>query len=594
MVGEHAVKDELENVKIIDNSQDEGRKGTPSVYEMTKFSCRKDTGINTINSSWPLKSARQKNFAEMENAPENLCKIQMSKNIRWSTELDDDDNKVMNDIIFFKYSPAGDLGHARIKAVSSKMHDRGLRKGMFLIMVGYKNVAFSDYDQQIECIKYYQDYRNLFQSKDFLLQFSAASPFNYWLPNTPRNVGIKVEIRNILMIDTVRQSFDCRFFMWYAWQPSRKELIDYTEHKKWNKTNWRPRFEFPNAQETKLLKHEKLCIFDEDMCTRSKEGSENYILIKQGWSGPKGFTEIMKVDYLFVGCVEVNATFAEVMELENFPFDTQDLTISLWSKAKIAEMQIIPYSDFYVKIHEFIFLSRSFCSTASNNSEWDFRDPITEIESNLFSSAHIINKVVRRPNVFFWRMMLPVTLICIGALCSFCLGVSDGGDRMAYCFTAVLTGVVYQTMIYGQLPNITYMTFLDWYIFGLFLWMLGIVMETCIFIVFCEHADEDWQDYYRSIDKIMGWVFLTFFVFFQLLFIFKAKQAMLWEAKKLKLGRPKTKPWIKIGAWQGTHYEKCKKSITQFMEGGWHDLYTKIEKTNHKHANLELSGWASL
>lgn len=88
-------------------------------------------------------------------------------------------------------------------------------------------------------------------------------------------------------------------------------------------------------------------MYDENGRMRSVKGSEYYVLMNNGEINPKGFRDLLKVDCVFMGCIEVNASFAEKLELEKFPFDTQDLTISLWSDTRSTEMQFVPYGNFF-------------------------------------------------------------------------------------------------------------------------------------------------------------------------------------------------------------------------------------------------------
>jgi len=399
-------------------------------------------------------SFTQMDFSEREIASEKLYEVTISKGMLFGE---------VPDITFVRGSRGGcskhDKGFAQIDTLARKFQVKGLKPGMHLIMVGIKNVTLSDYDEQLKLIHKHVDSGNTSYHK---LTFCEASPFHYWVPKTPRNVGIKVEIRNITTIDTIHQSFNCRLLLKFVWQPSRQEIENYAKMNKWDVRNWRPGFEFPNVQEFKCREQRKLYMFDENARIRSERGSEDYVLMKNGEVNPKGFKDLLRVDCVFMGCIEVNGSFAERLELEKFPFDTQDLTISLWSDTKSTEMQLIPYGNFFEQKMDFVTLSTSYCSVSN---EWYIHEPIVDIETNIFfSSVHIRNKVTRHPNVFFWRMMVPMSLITTAALFSFFLDLSVGGERIAYAFTAVLTSVVFQMKIYGDLPNITYMTLLDWYI----------------------------------------------------------------------------------------------------------------------------------
>jgi len=490
------------------------------------------------------------------NASEKLFEVQISKKMLFGAEPD---------ITFARYKRHGcredTKGFAQIASVSCKFQYGGLKPGMFLIMVGNKNVTLSDYDEQLKLIHKHVDSSN---TQYYKLTFCEASPFHYWLPKTPHNVGVKVEIRSITAIDTVNQNFNCRFLLKFVWQPSRQEIVNYAKTRKWDVRNWRPGFEFPNVQEFKCREQRQLCMFDENVRTRSERGSEKYVFMNNGEVNPKGFKDLLNVDSVFMGCIEVNASFAERLELEKFPFDTQDLTISLWSDTRSNEMQLIPYGNFFEQKMDFVTLSTSYCSVAN---EWDIREPIVDIETNIFfSSVQIRNKVSRHPNVFFWRMMVPMSLITTAALFSFFLDLSVGGERISYAFTAVLTSVVFQMKVYGDLPNITYMTLLDWYILYLFLFMLGIVLDTGIFtVLFNKCEDEEEENYIREIDAIMAKVFGFGFVVFHFWCYYVARFAQAKEAMKLTMNIGDKIPWKKV---------KSLLAIQCDNESRWIETYT--------------------
>jgi len=327
----------------------------------------------------------------------------------------------------------------------------------------------------------------------------------------------------------------------------------------------------------------KLLLFDKNERTRSVNGSEDFILIKNGQINPKGFLDKMTVDWVFMGSIEVNGTFGEQLELRMFPFDTQDLTISIWSVVTTNKLQFIPYGHFFQNEMEFVNLSTTYCSITN---EWDIFDPIADIENGIFSTLHIRNKVTRRPDVFFWRMILPMALISIAALFSFFLDLSEAGERITYAFTAVLTSVVFQMTIYGNLPDISYMTLLDWYLLIMFLFMLGIVLETGILTLLFDNADEEELSNHRNSDGIAGYIFSVIFVLLHIGFFLVVKRGLNKEAAILNMnGRQletsfsmsAIRPWKKVQSLYRTTYDHKNK---------WTESYT----TKNKAEELKMIG----
>lgn len=359
--GYHVASDSIE---MSNGSLEEGKECSPSLEypDENKWNSSRSIQAEEKRASSQTKSKDNSPkagnlFSEKDRISEKLYEVK----IFWEMVFGD-----QPDITFTRGKGRGFYkeyrGHARISSVSRKLQDEGLKAGMFLILVGIKNVTLSDYEEQINII---QKHLDLDKTKAQQLTFCEASPFHHWLHKTPRNVGIKVEIRSITRIDTVNQNFHCRLLLKFVWQPSRLEIENYAKDNKWDKRNWRPGFEFPNVQEFKCREQKQLFLFDENERTRSERGSEDYVLMNNGEINPKGFKDLLIVDCVFMGCIEINASFAERLELERFPFDTQDLTISLWSDTRSTEMQFIPFGNFFEQKMDFIYLSTSYCSVTN-------------------------------------------------------------------------------------------------------------------------------------------------------------------------------------------------------------------------------------
>merc|ERR1719350_2125154 len=120
-------------------------------------------------------------------------------------------------------------------------------------------------------------------------------------------------------------------------------------------------------------------------------------------------------------------------------------------------------------------------------------------------------------------MMLPIALITAASLVSFFIDLDDGAERLAYAFTAVLTAVVFQLAIYADLPDIPYMTNIDWYILGCFIFMLFVVAQTGIFTFLNGRATDEFNpigdhEAIGRADILCGQVFCAVFVLLHLMF----------------------------------------------------------------------------
>jgi hypothetical protein len=76
----------------------------------------------------------------------------------------------------------------------------------------------------------------------------------------------------------------------------------------------------------------------------------------------------------------------------------------------------------------------------------------------------------RRPQFFEVNILLMNFIIILLCFTMFCLPINDIADRMTIAMTAMLTSVAFKTYVADQLPDLSYLTFLDKYL------LLGIVM----------------------------------------------------------------------------------------------------------------------
>jgi len=58
--------------------------------------------------------------------------------------------------------------------------------------------------------------------------------------------------------------------------------------------------------------------------------------------------------------------------------------------------------------------------------------------------------------------------------------VTDLGDRLGYCVTFLLADVATLQLLFDQLPNIPYLTFLDLYTYICFLFLFAITIWSCL------------------------------------------------------------------------------------------------------------------
>jgi len=304
------------------------------------------------------------------------------------------------------------------------------------------------------------------------------------------------------------------------WEPSASEIETF-QSKGYHSTGsgWRPRFLFPNCTKVERRKRYNWPV----KALREMKHSEpfvlsKYLLLKDGDIDPYGAVLNTLPNYLMYGEMEFHGTFAELLELEAFPLDCQDFSIICWSNGGLAEQQIVPFDVFLGRNSKDVYNPEGFSnlhmcevnlSSSNVNSEWDVQNVHISIEKKSRSNMYIIFKARRRWNLYLWRIFIPVFLLVLGCQGAFLMSIEDGGERVNFVFTAVLANVVYQLAVYGELPQIPYMTFLDWYNLFYFILLLVILLESVIVVFHNEtYFNENFYivntNDLREVDLVLG------------------------------------------------------------------------------------------
>merc|ERR1712154_56123 len=101
-------------------------------------------------------------------------------------------------------------------------------------------------------------------------------------------------------------------------------------------------------------------------------------------------------------------------------------------------------------------------------------------------------KVKRRWDVFMWNIVLLVLCIECLAITAFALDLNDeGADRLGLSITLVLTAVAFLHIVKSGLPNVPYLTFLDFYVLSSYVFLMAIMFETAILTLY--DVPETWD-----------------------------------------------------------------------------------------------------
>ncbi|XP_048777841.2 uncharacterized protein LOC125681694 [Ostrea edulis] len=162
----------------------------------------------------------------------------------------------------------------------------------------------------------------------------------------------------------------------------------------------------------------------------------------------------------------IKGIFTENLELQDFPFDLQDLSIVLTSELPLEELEIIEDDEH---------LSSIIVSCFVDEQEWELRE-FVESETRTVSKEFTGSKNVvypflvfktlamRRAGFFVWNIIIIMTIISSLSFATFAVDRDLPQNRLQLAFTLTLTGVTFRFVTNQQLPKISYLTRLDKYI----------------------------------------------------------------------------------------------------------------------------------
>jgi len=366
-------------------------------------------------------------------------------------------------------------------------------------MIDWSVVAFSS-----DISSLHENLGQLFRKKPavYVKVYFADRPRSAF-PDSPRLVGISINIVCLNGIDTKEMKFDSRFIVKTIWEPSEREVWSFHKQGGWIKgSGWRLCFNWVNCLDMKDDRRLSWPLKKKEDDWERYQMS-NYLLLEDRKEDPYGSVLDSLPRYLMYGEKVVGGTFAELLELEGFPMDCQDFSVIGWSSGMNSELQqIVPFDLFLrkpkrhledEKIEAFgnLHLCQLNVATSNVTSEWNIKNVHVSIQQKNRSNIYIMIKAKRIWNLYLWRMFIPVFLLVLGSQAAFLLSLENGAERVSLIFTAVLANVVYQLTVYAELPQIPYMTFLDWYNTFYFVLMLTILLESSVMTFLNE-------DYYRD------------------------------------------------------------------------------------------------
>lgn len=300
----------------------------------------------------------------------------------------------------------------------------------------------------------------------------------FMAPGEIPEVQIRAKFQKLISADTIEQQFSAFFVYTMTWPVTRLDIVAYVTLGEDEKHKWKPAFILPPMEVTNLvggeISHPEL---EAIPCVLIRE--DDSIVAQQE--------------------IRICGDFYENFELKNFPYDVQQLSISLklavgstYQKVKL-DVQVMSGSE----------------DVAINSTEW-----VPAIEGNptsveLSEDGFVVRLTLKREYMaHFWRISLIMGLCSFIALTGFVLDpVEDVADRLGLTITVLLAVAVYSLVVSGHLPQLGYLTLLDTQILGVMLYAVCVMFQFTV-LGKIEHDDiddiNDWAFYINIFTVVVG------------------------------------------------------------------------------------------
>ena len=162
---------------------------------------------------------------------------------------------------------------------------------------------------------------------------------------------------------------------------------------------------------------------------------------------------------------QLRGVFLENLELQNFPMDVQDLSITVVSERPDSEVELVPDDEELSSVN---------IGTFAKEQEWQLYHHVeasrklVKIEfssiQRLHSALQITCRAARRPGYFYYNVFLVMFFISSISFGTFSVDCKLPQNRLQLSFTLLLTSIAFKMVINQSLPKISYLTYMDKYV----------------------------------------------------------------------------------------------------------------------------------
>jgi hypothetical protein len=159
-------------------------------------------------------------------------------------------------------------------------------------------------------------------------------------------------------------------------------------------------------------------------------------------------------------------TLGSPLDLRLFPFDQQRLPISLVSFYESEQVELVFNEELTGRDQNFSVAGWSIAGGKAETYEYFTQSHHDKESAAGFSRLDYTHLASRDVGYYRWKVLLPLTLIVLMSWTIFWIDPSQLGPKLGVAATAMLTLIAFLFSLRGILPPVSYLTRIDYFIYG--------------------------------------------------------------------------------------------------------------------------------
>ena len=177
----------------------------------------------------------------------------------------------------------------------------------------------------------------------------------------------------------------------------------------------------------------------------------------------------------------IKGTFKEVLEVNNFPFDYQDLSLILTSNWHADQLTLVKDDKKDDNIHTWNFYAKQeWCLRCHVITETLTLKPTEGSSGNSYPQYRVRMNVLRQYKFYIYNVALIMCLITLLTFTAFAVEPDSPGDRIQITLTLLLTSVAFKYYVQQFVPTVSYLTLLDKYVLACMVFQFCMALQNAI------------------------------------------------------------------------------------------------------------------